>query len=264
MATEDTNSSLRRLSQAVAGPGFKPLKASPRLETLEIQRIRTDGETQCRVAVDSAVIDEYATLMRSGIAFPPIRVWFDGDCYWLADGFQRIAAAGKTGCSRIAAEVMDGTLADARWDSYASNSRHGLRRTRTDIEFAIRRALSHPNASTMSNSHIAQHLGIPEPTLRRWRKRLSPADNNVRRVTRRGGEYVMQISAIGHGNDAIGRRGKHRRDLEAELSEMKLRAADDVRCILNIIGNWAFGATDASDCLKAIDRVLERMSQRRT
>jgi hypothetical protein len=84
---------------------------------------------QGRAGSNGSIIAEYAKLMRMGVVFPPVRTWFDGDSYWLSDGFQRIAATELVGFREVAAEVFLGTVEDARWDSYAANSVHGLRRT---------------------------------------------------------------------------------------------------------------------------------------
>jgi hypothetical protein len=210
------------------------------------------------VSVDPDVIDEYANLIRNGIVFPPVRVWFDGNSYWLSDGFQRIAASEQEGITTIAAEITDGTLDDAKWDSYTSNSCHGLRRSKLDTELAIKRALAHPNAATMSNVQIAKHLGIPEPTLRRWRKRLAPANDQQRVVTRVGGTYTMQIREIGHGRNPTVRTCKGRAQLEDELQEMKKTASEYTHCILNILGHWLFGIATPADCLRALENVAER------
>ena len=142
-----------------------PLALPNEILVLEIHRIRRDGDTQGRVALNESIIQEYANLMRAGVEFPPVRTWFDGCAYWLSDGFQRMAAAELVGLNQISAEVFRGTLEDARWDSYAANAAHGLRRTRADIEVIIRRAVEHPKGSQISSRELARHLGMPEPTL---------------------------------------------------------------------------------------------------
>src|SRR5580704_16667369 len=80
------------------------------IELLEIARIRVDGNTQGRIHVDEAVAFEYAELMKANVEFPPVRVWFDGEHYWLSDGFQRLEAANSIGKRHVAAEVLFGTL----------------------------------------------------------------------------------------------------------------------------------------------------------
>ena len=145
-----------------------------------------------RAAVSCAALPPGRTRSRplpaADTPFPPLRVWFDGSQYWLSDGFHRLAAAKRAGFKYVTASVENGSLEDAIWDSYGANSRHGLPRRRLDVIATIQRALLHPHATALSNVQIAKRIGIPETTLRRWRKRLSSPDgeDGVRLVTRKG------------------------------------------------------------------------------
>src|SRR5437879_4689616 len=96
---------------------------------LPLELLRLDGGTQGRVATDPTIVSEYAALMSEGVAFPAIRVWHDGQHYWVADGFQRIAAAKLAGRMHLPADILSGTLEDAQWDCFSANSTHGARRT---------------------------------------------------------------------------------------------------------------------------------------
>jgi hypothetical protein len=66
--------------------------------------------------------------------------------------------------------VIQGTLDDARWYSYGVNKSHGLRRTNEDKERAVRTALLHPKATGLSNVQIADHCGVNEKTVRKYRQ----------------------------------------------------------------------------------------------
>lgn len=224
--------------------------------SLPISSIRKDGQTQHRVATDPNVVAEYAALMREGVAFPAITVWWDGNDYWLSAGFQRVAAAESAGCTQIAAEVRHGTQSDAQWDSYAANSVHGLRRTEADTRAVIQRALLHANAATLSNVQIAKHLHIPETTVRRWRQKLSPpsGEDRVRVVTRGETTYTLTTTNIGKKDGE--RRTRPRRDLGAELAEMKEKGSPTARRLLNIIGHWTVGEATPRECLEAIERFV--------
>jgi len=235
-----------------------PLTTAPPgrdLRSLPLAFLRVDGDTQHRVTIHTSVVAEYAALMKAGEEFPPIRVWCDGDNYWLADGFHRVAAAKVAGLTRLVADVLHGTLADAQWDSYAANSTHGVRRTEEENRRVIRLALRHPNAARRSNVEIAKHLHIPEATLRRWRKSLSSsADEDGSRIVTRGeSTYVLQTANIGRRSSRP--KSKSRRDLQAELTAMKERSSPQIRRLLNIVGNWALGRASAEACLEALERV---------
>jgi transposase len=223
---------------------------------LNIEAIRTDGGTQNRTT-DSALIRQYATLMATGVEFPPLTVWFDGSHYWLTDGFHRLGAAKQCGFKRISADIHAGTLEDAVWDSFRANAQHGLRRRRSDVALLIGRVLKHSKGSGLSNVELAKHLGIPEPTVRRWRKRLSSSndDDGYRRVNRNGTSYTLHFS-----RDAKPPRGRNpklkaKEQLQRELSEMKRAASYDINQLLTAIGHWMADGTP-SDCLLALNTLV--------
>jgi hypothetical protein len=233
-------------------------KPELRVEILDILKIRTDGGTQGRVNINPSVVGEYAELMRSGIEFPPVRTWFDGNYYWLVDGFHRIAAARQIGFQRIAAEVLRGSLEDARWDSYGTNASHGVRRTMADIEAVMTQALAHPRSTQLSNNQIARHLQLPETTFRRWKKRLSSSrgEDTMRLAVREGTVYRMQTARIGRDSDAHGPRANSRKQLEEDLDEMKSSASPEARRMLNILGNWICRHSSGVSTLAAIEHLI--------
>ncbi len=140
---------------------------------LDMDLIRTDGGTQPRAELREEVISDYAELMTAGVTFPPITVFFDGQHYWLADGFHRLQAARKAIPGHlILADLHQGTQADAQWFSYSVNKTHGLRRTNEDKERAVRAALQHPKANNLSNWQVAEHCGVNESTVRRYRQKI--------------------------------------------------------------------------------------------
>jgi hypothetical protein len=157
-------------------------------QALESSKFEQTGGTQNRPELRSSLVQEYALALKSGVELPPVRLWFDGHDYWMSDGFHRLKAAQLCKAQNIPAEVHQGSRDDARWDSYSANAHHGLRRTTRELLGIVERALQHPNARCLSNVELAKHLGVPEPTLRRWRKRLSPLTDEraVRTVNRNG------------------------------------------------------------------------------
>ncbi len=227
-----------------------------RIEVLDLGRIRTDGETQGRVHLNDTVVDKYAQLMNAGVEFPPVRIWFDGEFFWLSDGFQRVAAAIRIGRKLMNAEIWPGTLEEARWDSYSANGSHGLRRTETDIYAIVKKALAHPNAAQLSNNQIARHLNLPEATFRRWRKLLSSSrgEDTVRIALRGSTVYRMDTTRIGQRNRE--RRPKSCKKLEQDLDEMRSSASPHTERLLNVLGNWIRNSSSASVTLAAIEGFL--------
>ena len=72
---------------------------------LLISQIRRDGGTQPRAAINQDTVNEYREDMKNGDKFPPVIVFYDGEIYWLADGFHRIEAALGTRMKKIAVTV---------------------------------------------------------------------------------------------------------------------------------------------------------------
>jgi hypothetical protein len=105
---------------------------------IEIELLRGRFETQCREAIDSQAVEEYAEAMRGGEVFPPVEVFQDGTAYLLGDGFHRVEAAYLAGFTEIEANVRQGGMIEAIRYALNANSRHGLRRTHADIARAVR------------------------------------------------------------------------------------------------------------------------------
>jgi len=139
-------------------------------QVLDIAVLRIDGDTQPRVGIDQAVVQEYADAMQGGVEFPPVDVVHDGSAYWLVDGFHRFFAHKKLNRPKIKATVTTGLQSEAQWRSLAANKSHGLRRTNEDKAKAVTRALKLRPAA--GNPAIAEHVGVSVETVRRYRETL--------------------------------------------------------------------------------------------
>ena len=155
------------------------------MQELKISEIRTDGGTQPRAALDPEIIAEYADAMDRGEQFPPVDVMYDGDHYWLFDGFHRVKAAGTTDRTTIAAEVHQGTQQDAQWESLAANKKHGLRRSRADKQRAVKQALK-GWGSEKSAREIARHVGVSDATVRRYSEEVRQLRTSSQKDNSRG------------------------------------------------------------------------------
>lgn len=132
-------------------------------EKLQINRIRVDGGTQARVQLDWIAIDDYANAMQEGAAFPPVVVFYDGDQYWLADGFHRLKAAEKAGSDELSVDVRPGTRHDAMWHAAGANSVHGVRRSNADKRNSVRLALKvwvETRKEPINSTEIARQVGV--------------------------------------------------------------------------------------------------------
>ena len=97
---------------------------------LELTKVQKGA--QVREAINEATVAEYVERIESGVQFPPIIVFFDGNNYWIADGWHRLMAHERSGCLTISAEVKRGGERDALQYALSANSAHGLPRTNAD------------------------------------------------------------------------------------------------------------------------------------
>lgn len=140
-------------------------------QLIDTSVVRIDGDTQPRTAINPGIVQEYAEALEAGVEFPAVTVVHDGATYWLVDGFHRFHAHRRLNRPQINAEVIAGELTDARWLSVAANKAHGLRRNPGDIAKAVTGALKlRPD---LSNRAIADHVGVNETTVRRYREVLT-------------------------------------------------------------------------------------------
>lgn len=170
----------------------------PRIETLKIEDISLSGDTQSRIDVDQDLVKEYADLMVDGVKFPPVSVMFDGEQYWLYDGFHRRWAAVQAKLVELECSVSEGTLLDARWASYGANKANGLRLTSEEKKNAVLKALKHPNGADKSNCYIARHVGVTDKTVAKYRAKLEATSEIPKSESRSGSDgRTINVAAIG-------------------------------------------------------------------
>lgn len=147
------------------------------IKYLPLGGIETEG-LQIRVKMDQDVILDYADAMKAGKKFPPLLTFFDGESYFLADGFHRLHAAKELSLLKIACEVRDGTRADARLAACGANQEHGLQRKNQDKRQAVKVVLE--LRPEWSNRMIAEHVGVHHDMVGERRQLADSASSNVR------------------------------------------------------------------------------------
>lgn len=170
-------------------------------QTLLIRQIRRDGGTQARIGLHEDTVQEYAELMRDHLwdfqsRQRPI-VLYDGDAFWLADGFHRIEAAQRAGLSDYPVEVLRGSKRDAILRAAGANSQHGLRRTNADKRRAVELLLKDVEWRQWSDRKIADTCAVDHKTVADVRKSLSGEFPQIetRTVERNGSTYQMTPAA---------------------------------------------------------------------
>lgn len=71
-------------------------------------KISLDPTVHTRTEVDPKKVKRYTKLLKKGAKFPPIVVYFDGEKYWIADGYHRVSAHIEDGEGTIEATAHKG------------------------------------------------------------------------------------------------------------------------------------------------------------
>ena len=133
------------------------------IESLQLKKIRLDGGTQPRAKIDTDVVTDYAERLDSGDEFPPVEVFHDGACYWLADGFHRYHANAKAEKKSLRCNVRKGTVRDAILFSCGANISHGVRRTNKDKRQVVETLLADAEWVKYSDRKIADICCVSHP-----------------------------------------------------------------------------------------------------
>jgi hypothetical protein len=166
------------------------------LKKLNISVIRIDGGTQSRKELNQYKVAEYADLMKDGVVFPPITVFFDGSDYWLASGFHRYFATKTNNIVSIECDIKDGTVRDAKLFAYGANN-HGLPHTAEEKREIALNMFKDSEWNKWSNATIAKHIGVSAMTIGRIRKSLDEPQKDEIVYLKDGKETLMKTKNLG-------------------------------------------------------------------
>ena len=124
--------------------------------TIDINKIRIDGGTQCRVVIDQPTVYTYLEAMKENARFPLMETVFDGATYWLTDGFHRYHAYKLLGIKNIEVSFIAGNLRDAQIEALKANGKHGKPLTNEDKRNKVKMALEIEGVDKLSDSEIAK------------------------------------------------------------------------------------------------------------
>ena len=141
-------------------------------QMIGLRNIQVDHEIQSRASMHLDEIHEFSEAMISGSQFPPIDVFWDGNKYWLADGFHRHEAARKAGLKNICCTIRDGSRNDAIVFSAGANKKFSIKRTDADVRKAIKMLLEQPDWFAVSSAQIAAHVGCASMTASKVREQF--------------------------------------------------------------------------------------------
>ena len=127
---------------------------------LSLMKISYNQGTQFRKDGDPKVQEEYAALMQEGVVFPPVEVVFDGDHYYLWDGFTRYFAAAEIGAKTIVCNITKGSLRDAQILACSANKTNGQPRSNHTKRGIIEFMLEDEDWGKKTQEEIASHVGV--------------------------------------------------------------------------------------------------------
>lgn len=133
------------------------------MKKLKLSEIRLDGGTQIRANMNPKWISEIADNMRNDIEYPALEAVFDGENYWLTDGFHRYYALKQLNVKTYNVDWYPGTLQDAIKKALSANSTHGLYRTREDKINAVLTARGLDEYQNASYYEIAKICAVSQP-----------------------------------------------------------------------------------------------------
>ena len=175
-----------------------------RVESLALDEIRRDGGTQPRAAINLQHVKLLEEQMEDGQQLEPVIVFYDGESYWLADGFHRWHAHRNHEEEVIACVIHQGSRRDAVLYSVGANSDHkpALPRSQFDKRRAVMTLLNDPEWSAWSDREIARLCKVSDRTVNRLRQSICDNDadtklNKERKAQRGGKTYTVNIGNIG-------------------------------------------------------------------
>jgi hypothetical protein len=167
------------------------------MRKVNLNDIRIDGGTQCRVVLNQAKIYEYLEHMKDGDEFPLMEARFDGSTYWLTDGFHRYHAYKLLGMKEITINYKPGTQDDAFMDALKANGKHGLTLSVEDKENKVRMALEHHLTKDKSNYEIAKICDLSQSFVAGVRdpnKKKKQKEAKERHMQKKAEEIASQTS----------------------------------------------------------------------
>ena len=180
---------------------------------LQLSAIELDTSIQCRAAIDTAVVNDYAERMQAGDEFPPIDVFGTKAKCWLADGWHRALAVRQNGGEAVEARLSAGGRADALKHALGANVLHGHRRSNADKRRCVEIALR--EFPKLSSRALAKMCGVGHEMVEAARPQLAVSasstrtslDGKERPATRRVDEGRAALRAAGRAGPPTPGRG---------------------------------------------------------
>ncbi len=144
----------------------------PPVQLIGLDNITVDHDgLQSRYSMHPDYVQEFAEAMVSGSVFPALVVFFDGNVYWLADGFHRYEAARHALIENIRCEVHKGSRRDAIIFSAGANKAFSIPRDTEDKRKASQMLFADGEWFGKDAKQIADYVGVRVSAIHSWRLR---------------------------------------------------------------------------------------------
>jgi len=174
---------------------------------IKIENIKLDASIQCRAAIDTTIVNDYAGRMIEGDKFPPIELYGTQTECWIGDGWHRVMAAKQIGAVDIPATLHVGGRTEALKHALGANALHGHRRTNADKRRCVELALK--EFPKLSNRAIADMCGVSAEMVNSIRSTQLPESGTSTRIGKDGkNRLVKQQSADNEPTDKGGEQKK--------------------------------------------------------
>lgn len=132
-------------------------------------------DTEIRVKINDAKVEQYASEKTDGDVFPRPIVFCDPktQLFWVGDGFHRILADKRNGAKTVEVTVHRGKKIDAMLHCITANKmQRGLPLSTGDKVKAVESLLTAPECNDWTMTRIAEFVGCAVPTVTHVKNRL--------------------------------------------------------------------------------------------
>lgn len=143
----------------------KPKNDKPNVMWLALTSVIVDPEIQSRIETDMEHCRFLANELEISGELKPILVFFDGNKYWLANGFHRHYVYTKAGRDQIRAIVVPGTRDNAVVESARKNDDASKGKTLEDKKKSVMMLLRFEEWRKKSATVIGNHCGLNPGTV---------------------------------------------------------------------------------------------------
>ena len=197
------------------------------MRIVNIDDIRIDGGTQCRVVIDQPTVYTYIENMKEGDVFPALQTVFDGSSHWLTDGFHRYHAYKILGIKEIQVDYKPGTLQDAKIIALEANSKHGKPLTNEDKRNKVKMALEIDGFDKKSDREISIFCKVSVSfvsSIRRPEVKEQQKENNEKRIINEAKKLLSNLNerSATTPTEKINQDGAAPDDEEIKASELAL------------------------------------------